>query len=124
MTRALVMFLMLALISVGSANTAAAAGSTARPKHPATQAKVRLEVARATALKTVPGATVKSEELEREHGKLIYSFDLEVAGKTGIQEVQVDAVNGRIVSNRHETPKAEHKEQQQEKREAAHTTGK
>jgi hypothetical protein len=31
--------------------------------------------------------------LEREHGKLIYSFDIRVPGKPGIEEVQVSAIS-------------------------------
>jgi uncharacterized membrane protein YkoI len=49
------------------------------------QAKISLETARATALSKVPNGTVKASELEREHGKLIYSFDISVPGKTGIE---------------------------------------
>ena len=50
------------------------------------EAKITEETARATALKEVPNGTVKSSELEREHGKLIYSFDITAPGKTGIDE--------------------------------------
>src|SRR4051794_27341050 len=41
----------------------------------ARQAKVTKEAAQATALERFPG-TVESAELEREHGKLVYSFDI------------------------------------------------
>src|SRR5450756_321260 len=56
------------------------------------EAKISEETARATALKEVPTGTVKSSELEREHGKLIYSVDVTVPGKTGINEVNVNAI--------------------------------
>jgi len=69
------------------------------------QAKVSEDSARAIALKVVPGATVKEGELEKEKGKLIWSFDLKVAGKKGIEEVQVDAITGKVISHEHETPK-------------------
>ncbi len=82
-------------------------------------AKISMRSARATALARVPGGKVKAAELEREHGKLIYSFDIRVPGKSGIEEVQVDAMNGEIVSQTHESPKAERKESQQEKMEKA-----
>ena len=74
------------------------------------EAKITEATARATALKEVPNGTVKSSELEREHGKLIYSFDITVPGKTGIEEVNVNAIDGSIVAKEHETPKAEKKE--------------
>jgi uncharacterized membrane protein YkoI len=74
------------------------------------EAKISEEVARATALKEVPNGTVKSSELEREHGKLIYSYDITVPGKTGIDEVNVNAIDGSVVAKQHETPKSEKKE--------------
>jgi uncharacterized membrane protein YkoI len=81
------------------------------------QAKVSLATARATALKEVPNGTVKSSELEREHGKLIYSFDISVPGKSGIEEIAVNAIDGSVVTHEHETPKMEKKEAAQEAKE-------
>ena len=81
------------------------------------EAKISLETARATALKQVPNGTVKSSELEREHGKLIYSFDITVPGKSGIDEVNVNAIDGSVVAKQHETPVAEKKEAAQEAKE-------
>jgi uncharacterized membrane protein YkoI len=79
------------------------------------QAKVTEEAARATALAAVPGATVKSGELEKENGKLVWSFDLTVTGKKGVEEVQVDAITGKIVSKEHESDAAEKAEAKAEK---------
>lgn len=58
---------------------------------------------------------MKEAELEAEHGCLIYSFDIEVAGQTGIQEVQVDAGNGKVLSSKHESPKADAAEKAKDK---------
>jgi uncharacterized membrane protein YkoI len=74
------------------------------------EAKVSEETARATALAQVPNGTVKSSELEREKGKLIYSFDITVPGKTGIEEVNVNAIDGSVVGKEHENAKTEKKE--------------
>ncbi len=71
------------------------------------QAKVTEAAAKATALAAVPGATVKSGELEKEKGKLIWSFDLTVPGKKGIEEVNVDAMTGKVIAKEHEDAKAE-----------------
>jgi uncharacterized membrane protein YkoI len=71
------------------------------------EAKISEETARATALKQVPNGTVKSSELEREKGKLIYSIDVTVPGKTGIEEVNVNAIDGSVVGKEHESAKAE-----------------
>ena len=81
------------------------------------EAKISEATARATALKEVPNGTVKSSELERENGKLIYSYDITVPGKTGIDEVNVNAIDGSVVAKQHETPKSEKKEAVQEAKE-------
>ena len=81
------------------------------------EAKISEATARATALKEVPNGTVKSSELEREHGKLIYSYDITVPGKTGIEEVNVNAIDGTVVAKQHETPKSEKAEAAKEAKE-------
>src|SRR5256714_9853413 len=81
------------------------------------EAKISEADARATALKEVPNGSVKSEELEREKGKLIYSYDITVPGKSGIDEVNVNAIDGTVVAKQHETPKSEKKEAAQEAKE-------
>ena len=73
-------------------------------------AKIAESDARATALKEVPNGTVKSEELEREKGKLIYSYDISVPGKSGVEEVNVNAVDGSLVGKMHESAATEKKE--------------
>jgi Peptidase propeptide and YPEB domain len=76
----------------------------------AAEAKISLDSARAIALKKVPHGSVASEELERENGHLIYSFDVKVSGRSGIQEVNVNALTGRVLGVHHEGPAAEQKE--------------
>ncbi len=91
-----------------SAGEAAEAGGEAEENEadeaPTEAAKVAETDARATALAAVPGGTVKDFELEREGGALIYSYDITVAGKSGIDEVHVDAMTGKLLSTDHETP--------------------
>lgn len=106
-----------------------ASAQVARPAAPAkretmkqmrAEAKITEKAARATALAQVPGGRVRKGELEREDGKLLYSFDIATKGKTGIDEVQVDAITGAVISNTHETPameKAEKKADRAEKKE-------
>lgn len=74
------------------------------------EAKVTEAQAKETALATVPHGKVKSSELEREHGKLVWSFDLSQPSVKGVTEVQVDAISGKIVSVKKETPAQEAKE--------------
>jgi uncharacterized membrane protein YkoI len=80
-------------------------------------AKIPEATARRTALSRVSGARVDAEELEREGGRLLYSYDLKVPGKSGIEEVQVDAITGRVISQTHESPAAEKAEAKAEKAE-------
>ena len=94
---------------VGSVVLTTASFATDDPKLVA-EAKIKETEARATALGQVENGTVKSEELEREHGHLIYSYDIEVPGKSGIDEVNVDAMTGKVIARTHEGPKAERKE--------------
>jgi uncharacterized membrane protein YkoI len=81
-------------------------------------AKISKDSATAIALSRVPGATVSSAEIERENGRLIWSFDLKTAGKAGIDEVNVNALTGAVVGKtQHEGPKTEKKEAIQESKE-------
>jgi hypothetical protein len=74
------------------------------------EAKVSVAAATATAQQAVPNGKIGSHELEREKGKLIYSFDIKVAGKSGIEEVNVDAMTGALIEKVHETPADEARE--------------
>jgi uncharacterized membrane protein YkoI len=67
------------------------------------QAKITKEEATKTALAIVSNGTIKTAELEREHGKLIWSFDISMPMSTSITEIQVDANTGKIVSTQVET---------------------
>lgn len=81
----------------------------------AREAKITMEQAREIARKRAPG-NVESGELEREHGRLVYSFDIRNAKGT-ITEVQVSAITGKVVRVEHENKKKEADEKRQEQRE-------
>jgi uncharacterized membrane protein YkoI len=73
----------------------------------------------AVAKKAVPKGDVASIELEREGSRLIYSMDVKTAGKSGTDEVNVDAMTGKMVGKvQHESAKAEADEAKAEKAEA------
>jgi hypothetical protein len=76
------------------------------------QAKITMQQAQKTALARHAGV-IRSKELEKENGKLVYSFDIKT--RTGIHEVQVDAQTGEIVEDKIESAADEAKERQQEK---------
>jgi len=116
MKKLLALALLVAMVPV--ANAATTTTTTAKPKHHSSTAKVSEDSARAIALAQVPNGKVESKELEKEHGKLVYSFDVKVPGKSGVEEVQVDAMTGKVVNTHHETASAEHKEMAKEKQKA------
>lgn len=77
--------------------------------------KVSEEAASKTALKRVKKGSIESVELERENGKLIYSYDIKQPGKSGVEEVNVDAMTGKVVAKMHESAATEKKEAAAEK---------
>lgn len=54
------------------------------------------------ALARVPGGKITKGELEEEDGRLIYSFEIEVTGRSGEDEVHIDATTGEVVKQEHE----------------------
>jgi len=83
------------------------------------EAKISEATARETALARVPNGSVKSSELEREKGKLVYSYDISVPGKSGVEEVNVDAMTGKVIAVEHESAKMEKKEAAKEAKKTA-----
>lgn len=79
------------------------------------EAKITMKQARATALAQVPEGKIKSSELERENGRLIYSFDIRAG--SGIKEVQIDATTGAVIEVTDESAANEARERQQERQE-------
>jgi hypothetical protein len=77
------------------------------------EAKVTMEQAQKTALAKEAGK-IKSKELEREKGRLIYSFDIKTAD--GIHEVNIDAMTGEVVEDTVESAAAEAKEKAADKK--------
>jgi uncharacterized membrane protein YkoI len=80
------------------------------------EAKISMQKAREIALKKVPGGKIESGELEREHGKLIYSFDIKTK-EPGVTEVNVNALDGKIVAVQKENAAKEAAEKKQEAKE-------
>ncbi len=74
------------------------------------EAKVSKDDAQKTALAKVANGTVKEAEIEKEHGKLVWSFDLATPDSKDITEVNVDAITGDVVSVEKESAENEAKE--------------
>lgn len=74
--------------------------------------EIGMEKARKIATKKAKGK-IESEELEKENGKMVYSFD--IRNKKGtITEVHVDAFTGKILSVEEETAEQEAAEKREE----------
>jgi hypothetical protein len=84
------------------------------PDSLAKQAKITEDSAASVARKRVPKGTIQAVELEREKGKLMYSYDIKIEGKSGTDEVNVDARTGKIIGYSHETAADEKKEAAEE----------
>jgi len=83
------------------------------------QATVAEADAARTAASRVPNGRIEAVELENEGGRLIYSYELKVPGKSGIDEVNVDAKTGKMVGKvQHESASAEKAEAKAEQSEA------
>ncbi|MGH9522892.1 MAG: PepSY domain-containing protein [Terriglobales bacterium] len=100
-------------MTMGMAVAQTSKANSGKKEHP----KITMKQARQTALATEKG-TIKSAELEREKGRLIYSFDIKTAD--GIHEVNVDAMDGKVVEDSKESAAEEAKEAKQEKKDHAH----
>jgi len=82
------------------------------------EAKISKADAEKTALAKVPNGTIKDSELEREHGKLIWSFDIAMPQSKDITEVQIDAKTGAVANVQVETPHDQAKEAAADKKAA------
>jgi uncharacterized membrane protein YkoI len=82
------------------------------------EAKISKAAAAATALAQVPGGTVKDSELEKEHGKWIWSFDIAIPDSQNIKEVAVDANTGKVLAVETETPDQQAREKAEDAAEA------
>ena len=102
-------------VIIGSALCIGMLAGCATEKHEseaalAAEAKVSKADAEKIALAQAPNGTIKEGELEKEKGKLIWSFDIATADTKDITEVNVDAINGQVVSVEKEKAEDEKKE--------------
>ena len=74
------------------------------------EAKISKDTAQQTALAKVPNGTVKAAEIEKEKGKLQWSFEIATPSTKDITEVNVDAMTGDVISVDKESAASEAKE--------------
>jgi uncharacterized membrane protein YkoI len=92
-------------------------GRAAKQAQLESQAKVTKAEAERIALDKVPGGTIKEAEIEKEKGKLIWSFDVATPGTREITEVNVDAMTGAVVDISKESVADQEKEKKEDARE-------
>jgi hypothetical protein len=84
------------------------------PRRLLARTKVTEDSARAIAMARMPGAKVQALELENENGHLMWSWEMKLEGKTGVEEVNVNALDGSIIAVEHENPATERQEQRRD----------
>jgi len=82
------------------------------------QAKITKAEAEKIALEKVPGGTIKEGEIEKEKGKVIWSFDIATPGTKDITEVNVDAMTGAVIDVSKETVADQEKEKKADAKKA------
>jgi len=113
----------ISLISIAAVIVATSSAVSIRAASKETQAQLQAEAkvtqaaAQKTALAKVPNGKIKSSELEKEHGKLVWSFDISTPQSKNITEARVDAKTGKIAAVEIETPKDQAKEKAADKKE-------
>ena len=95
----------MAAFALAAVTTSGLVAAEETKAHLLTEALVSKSDAEKTALEKVPDGRVESAELEKENGKLVWSFDIAKPNTKNITEVQVDAKNGQIAAVAEETPK-------------------
>lgn len=88
-----------AIVTFDKKDESAAMGAGIQEDEPGllAQATIKADSAEKIALASVPGGQVVKREIEREDGKLVYSFDITVAGQPDKKEVKIDAMTGAVV---------------------------
>ena len=88
---------MVALLLFVGFGAGAALGGEDESSPTAAEAKISQEQAQKIALAQVPGGKVEEAELEREHGKLVWSFDIATADSRHVMDVEIDAETGAVL---------------------------
>ena len=91
-------------------------GETATAAKLETQAKISKTEAQKIALDRVPGGAIKEGEIEKEKGKLIWSFDITTPNTKDITEVQVDAMTGAVIDVSKESVADQQKEEKEDQK--------
>jgi len=94
--------ILLGLMSVGLSGCATEHERAAQLE---SNARISRAEAEKIALAKVPGGTIKEGGIEKEKGKVIWSFDIATLDSVDITEVNIDSQTGEVVAIEKETPK-------------------
>jgi len=106
----------LGLLAGGVVTPVFAADKKSKQAKREAKAKIPKTEAEKIALSKVKDGKIVEAEIEKEHGKLIWSFDIATPGTKDITEVQVNAKTGKVVSVETETPVAQAKEKKKKEK--------
>ena len=85
-------------------------GNVAKATNLEAQARITKAEAGKIALVRVTAGMIKEGKIEKEKGKLIWSFDIAMPSTKDITEVRVDAITGRVLDGSKETIADQEKE--------------
>ena len=105
--------------AVGSVGLSARVTVKEEKPGPLKKAKITAEVAIASAQAKMPKGKLDAVEIEEEDAELIYTITFTTAGKTGVDEVNGDAMTGKVAKPEHESPADEAEEQAEDAKKAA-----
>ncbi len=66
------------------------------------RAKIEEAIAAETAHKRLPKGHIEHVVLHTENGRLVYLYNVRTEGKSGLDEVRVSAVTGKVIGIHHE----------------------
>jgi len=118
MKKLLVLALLIPLAALGAdLNCSVKASKTTKKADLTAMAKVKDSDARKSVLDSfkASGATITKGALGVEEGCLVYSYDVQLPGKKGAEEVLVDAGTGKVLLSQHESRAKETAERAGEK---------
>ena len=72
-------------------------GLLAKDRYPSAKAIAKIEA-------LLPSGSILSVTLEMEGKTLLYAFDVSVAGKTGIEDIDISATTGKLLQREHLSP--------------------
>lgn len=91
-----------------------------QPRTAASPTRISEDVARSVASERFPDSAFERSDLEKEHGRLIWSIQLRPHGSNAVREVHIDALSGEIVATEVETDSQDDEPDREDERQRDH----